>query len=149
MLSTPPAFILSQDQTLVKSVCIQSRIATSYSIPFTVLIIKISLGDGCIINDAVLKNFLYKKFSRVCCLLFNYQGPFVVLCCRLLSSAATFIDYHIVRCLSRTFFIFFSAESRSIPFPQATALICYHTASSLSTTFYNLKLNVKYMIRNT
>ena len=51
------------------------------SIPFTVLTTEITLSDGCIINDAVLKNFLYKKFSRVCCLLFNYQGSF----CRLLS----------------------------------------------------------------
>ena len=31
VLSTPPAFILSQDQTLVKSVCFQSRITTSNS----------------------------------------------------------------------------------------------------------------------
>ena len=30
MLSTPPAFILSQDQTLVKSVCTQSRIAWQF-----------------------------------------------------------------------------------------------------------------------
>ena len=36
VLSTPPAFILSQDQTLVKSVCFQSRITTSNPIPFTV-----------------------------------------------------------------------------------------------------------------
>ena len=68
--------------------------------------------------------------------MFNYQGSFVVLCCRLLSSAATFIDYHVVRCLSRTFFIFFSAESRSIPFPQATALIYYHINSKFVNRFF-------------
>ena len=31
VLSTPPAFILSQDQTLVKSVCSRFRITVSYS----------------------------------------------------------------------------------------------------------------------
>ena len=33
MLSTPPAFILSQDQTLVKSVCIQFKITASNFVP--------------------------------------------------------------------------------------------------------------------
>ncbi len=53
------------------------------------------------LKDAVLKNNLLKKFSRICCLLFNYQGSllFVLESARLL--------YHVEFCLSRTFFIFF------------------------------------------
>jgi hypothetical protein len=39
----------------------------------------------------------------VYCLIIN-----VLVCCFFLSSSATFIGYHVVRCLSRTFFIFFS-----------------------------------------
>ena len=43
VLSTPPAFILSQDQTLVKSVCFQSRITTSNS--FLTLLFLVHLSD--------------------------------------------------------------------------------------------------------
>ena len=43
VLSTPPAFILSQDQTLVKSVCFQSRITTSNS--FLTLLFLVHLQD--------------------------------------------------------------------------------------------------------
>ena len=74
VLSTPPAFILSQDQTLVKSVCFQSRITTSNS--FLTLLFLVHLLD-------VRLNFSLQKFSGVnsCHLLFNYQCSFVLLSC--------------------------------------------------------------------
>ena len=72
VLSTPPAFILSQDQTLVKSVCFQSRITTSNS--FLTLLFLVHLLD-------VRLNFSLQKFSGVnsCHLLFNYQCSFFFL----------------------------------------------------------------------
>ena len=55
MLGTPPAFILSQDQTLVKSVCLGQESLLAILSLFTVLV--------CF--QTVLKNLLLKKFSRV------------------------------------------------------------------------------------
>ena len=55
MLGTPPAFILSQDQTLVKSVCIQFRIAWQFCSCLLFL--------GCwILHSTVLEKSL-KEFS--------------------------------------------------------------------------------------
>ena len=67
VLSTPPAFILSQDQTLVKSVCFQSRITTSNS--FLTLLFLVHLQD-------VRLNFsLYRNFQVlilvIYCLIIN------------------------------------------------------------------------------
>ena len=67
VLSTPPAFILSQDQTLVKSVCFQSRITTSNS--FLTLLFLVHLSD-------VRLNFsLYRNFQVlilvIYCLIIN------------------------------------------------------------------------------
>ena len=62
MLGTPPAFILSQDQTLVKSVCIQFRIAWQFCSCLLFL--------GWHLN--VCSEFLL-EFSG-CCLLFSYQS---------------------------------------------------------------------------
>ncbi len=70
VLSTPPAFILSQDQTLVKSVCIQFRINILANSSLLLL-----FG----LFKTVLKNLLLKEiFKGYCCLLFNYQGSFCV-----------------------------------------------------------------------
>ena len=73
VLGTPPAFILSQDQTLVKSVCFQFRIAWQFC-SFLLFLGLLNLSI-----QPFLKNLL-KNFQG-CCLLFNYQGPFVVVSC--------------------------------------------------------------------
>ena len=73
VLSTPPAFILSQDQTLVKSVCIQFRInILANSSLFTVvwfLTVRSTASSSklllCSCSLRFLKIFLLKKFSRV------------------------------------------------------------------------------------
>ena len=96
VLSTPPAFILSQDQTLVKSVCIQFRInQLANSSLFTVVLVCLK---------TVLKNLLLKKFSRVVVV---YCSVIKVLCLCRSFQATAFIFYQKPLSLSRTFLFFF------------------------------------------
>ena len=98
VLSTPPAFILSQDQTLVKSVCIQFRInQLANSSLFTVVLVCLK---------TVLKNLLLKKFSRVVVV---YCSVVKVLCLCRSFQATAFIFYQKLLSLSRTFLFFFVA----------------------------------------
>ena len=94
MLSTPPAFILSQDQTLVKSVCTQSRIAWQFC--------SCLLFWFDIFRCPFLKN-LFKEFSGfvVYCSVIN------VLFLLLPFHATAFILYQSVSCLSTTFLFYF------------------------------------------
>ena len=92
VLGTPPAFILSQDQTLVKSVCIQSRIAWQFC-SFLLFLGLLNLSI-----QPFLKNLL-KNFQG-CCLLFSYQ------CSLLFCLATAILDYHIFKHLSRLFSFF-------------------------------------------
>ena len=96
MLSTPPAFILSQDQTLVKSVCVQFKInLPANSSLFTVVLVCLK---------TVLKNLLLKKFSRVVVV---YCSVIKVLCLCRSFQATAFIFYQKLYRLSRTFLTFF------------------------------------------
>ena len=83
--------------------------------------------------DAVLKNFFYKKFSRVCCLLFNYQGSSLFLLIRssfdILSRRFPFV---------KNFFIFFLLSVPEVFLPHKSALIGYHIRILLSRTFFTL-----------
>ena len=95
VLSTPPAFILSQDQTLVKSVCIQFRInQLANSSLFTVVLVCLK---------TVLKNLLLKKFSRVVVVYCSVIKVLTSLC----SFATAHLFYHKHFALSRTFLKFF------------------------------------------
>ena len=88
MLSTPPAFILSQDQTLVKSVCLgqESLLAILFLLLFGLF-------------QTVLKNLLLRNFQGSVV----YCSVIKVLCFPLSVQATALIDYHIVSCLSTTF----------------------------------------------
>ena len=124
MLSTPPAFILSQDQTLVKSVCIQFRInLLANSSLFTVVLVCLK---------TVLKNLLLKKFSRVVVV---YCSVIKVLCLCRSFQATAFIFYQKLLSLSRTFLFFFLLFSSFPLLSHATAYLGYHFQNSLSTTF--------------
>ena len=105
VLGTPPAFILSQDQTLVKSVCFQFRIAwqfcscllflgslqtahetrnkvsRSFGFANTHLRIcfKTSFKHPRFVRAVLSLFWIFKRIFQGCCLLFNYQGS---LCCR-------------------------------------------------------------------
>ena len=109
MLGTPPAFILSQDQTLVKSVCVQSEITTSNFIPFTVL--------------RSHRNFFQRLFWIYS--LKNFQVCVVVYCLIIkvlfcfLSLATAILEYHISVSLSTTFFIFLKLFVMCLPVSQA------------------------------
>ena len=106
VLGTPPAFILSQDQTLVKSVCIQFRIAwqfcscllflgslqtahetrnkvsRSFGFANTHLRIcfKTSFKHPRFVRAVLSLFWIFKRIFQGCCLLFNYQGS--LCCCR-------------------------------------------------------------------
>ena len=94
MLSTPPAFILSQDQTLVKNVCIRVRIAWQFC--------SCLLFWFDIFRCPFLKN-LFKEFSGfvVYCSVIN------VLFLLLPFHATAFTLYQSVSCLSTTFLNYF------------------------------------------
>ena len=90
MLGTPPAFILSQDQTLVKSVCsVQESLLAILSL------------YCCWFVQTVLRNFLFKEIFKGCCLLFSYQGS-----CRSFHATALILYQSVFR-LSRTFLFFY------------------------------------------
>ena len=98
MLSTPPAFILSQDQTLVKNVCIRVRIAWQFC--------SCLLFWFDIFRCPFLKN-LFKEFSGfvVYCSVIN------VLFLLLPFHVTAFILYQSVSCLSTTFLNYFLSLS--------------------------------------
>ena len=111
MLGTPPAFILSQDQTLVKSVCIQFRIAWQFCSCLLFL--------GWHLN--VCSEFLL-EFSG-CCLLFSYQSSLFL--------SQRQLIYNIISislCQQFFYFLFFC-----ISFSKA--FLYYHGSVLLSTIF--------------
>ena len=93
MLSTPPAFVLSQDQTLNLKSCIACSIYLSYDIS----ILTIFIYSRCFWLRNIFRTFRYfisydmLSFSRLVVLytgyivlrfafpLFNFQGPFLLL----------------------------------------------------------------------
>ena len=71
VLGTPPAFVLSQDQTLYKN-CIKTNFIVRYNL------VSIALGDCCVFLDILgLKSMLkvLVKNLHFCVLLFNFQRP--------------------------------------------------------------------------
>ena len=115
VLSTPPAFILSQDQTLVKSVCpVQNNSGHLLNL-WIVFAIRFTVFGNLHFWRCSLK--IYKKFSGMV-----YDSVFNVLLIVIIFDwwpvhhrvlfflllSATFISYHRFKCLSTTFlFIFF------------------------------------------
>ena len=102
VLSTPPAFILSQDQTLMlKSFNPARRSGFSNQKQIPIYCFKVCFFKSCsfifrwleFILDELCSSWIFQGYS-----LFSYQ-------CSLLFSA-TLICYHIFKCLSTTFFIF-------------------------------------------
>ena len=117
MLSTPPAFILSQDQTLVKSVCpVQNNSGHLLNLwivfcnPFYCFFGNLHFWR------CSLK--IYKKFSgmvydSVFNVLFSCRQSLIddlhtIRCFFFLLLSATFISYHRFKCLSTTFLFIFS-----------------------------------------
>ena len=118
VLSTPPAFILSQDQTLVKSVC---SVRMTLAIHPLLLFWK-SLASITRINNVRSKN-LFLNFQGW--LLFNYQCS-----CLLSLCDSLFIISHLQSLVNNFLFFFFKNFCRF-----STARIIYHNFLCLSTTF--------------
>ena len=102
VLSTPPAFILSQDQTLMLKV---RPASTNLALLFW-------FKDSHLLN--VLENKIIQRIFKVA-LLFICQSSFP--CCSLFS-AATLIEYHIFKSLSTSFLNYFLSLLRSSCLPQ-------------------------------
>ena len=127
-----PAFILSQDQTLVKSVCsVQESLLAILSLycclvplrplpsskqsfslrwlrqcsPALFLKNRFFRTTAVLAQSPLFEKFLFKEIFKGCCLLFSYQGS-----CRSFFSTAL-IFYQISFALSRTFLFFFSVLS--------------------------------------
>ena len=167
MLSVPPAFVLSQDQTLYKS-CISISLSCIEIYP---------VHNACVITAffSLVLTFLFspiswvKKESQGSLLflaLFGFQDAVFALSCETalilyhiflnLSSTffkffqilfyvtaapfcwAAFLLYHIFFCLSSTFFNFFQTFFYVIPAPLRAALILYHLSPVLSSTFFQI-----------
>ena len=113
VLGTPPAFILSQDQTLMFYDC--------FLLPVSLwLLSSIFSYSGLLFLGCPLLDFSCPlKFSLPSALLFQacfgiFRAALLFICqgsvfafCSLLSSATTLIEYHIFVSVSTTFFIFF------------------------------------------
>ena len=101
VLSTPPAFILSQDQTLMLKVCPKNKIKLSFSFPWFFLIycLRLTWLNSLEFSEIVSKN-LFLNLSR----LHHYLVINVLRC----FWAATRLIYHGCKPLSTTFFIFFN-----------------------------------------
>ena len=114
VLSTPPAFILSQDQTLCKSL-FPLKTTVWLSLVFTVF--RTSFLNDC------------KEFSRIVCVsLFSYQGS-------LLHSnfCSLSLRFWSVKNFFQVFQIFFWSDVASL-----TTWTLYHVLSLLSTIIFNI-----------
>ena len=112
VLSTPPAFILSQDQTLMLKCLIPFR--TTLGCSFRLLLFEFLFFmnhlSRCWLNACAFR-LTHKRISRICIcslknfacfILFSYQ------CSSLLPLfASALLDYHVSQTLSTTFFNFF------------------------------------------
>ena len=123
VLSTPPAFILSQDQTLVKSVC---SVRMTLAIHPLLLFWK-SLASITRINNVRSENICLNFQGW---LLFNYQCSFLFV-----ALATAILLYHSYLALSTTFLAFFKKLCRLCHI-SVTACIYYHILYCLSTTFF-------------
>ena len=129
MLGTPPAFILSQDQTLNKLYLKPVGLKSIYLIAFQ-LSKELFQSHFWLLQEPFSGAYLHKLFLT----LFNFQGTRFA--ARL--SAAAYIDYHGTIRLSRTFFDFpknlFPLPDRD-PASLSSARLIYHRISRLSTAF--------------
>ena len=120
VLSTPPAFILSQDQTLCKSL-FPLKTTVWLSLVFTVWFIEPFLNDC-------------KEFSRIVCVsLFSYQGS-------LLHSNFCILSLHFwsVKNFFQFFRSFFWSDIASL-----TTWTLYHVFSLLSTIIFNILKTIR------
>ena len=133
VLSVPPAFVLSQDQTLYKS-CISISVSTELRSLF---------NNACVITahfyTLCLSFPFFKGISRV--VTFLHCSIFKMLF-RVSLSCGTLLLYHIQKILSSTFFKFFQ-NFLFVIFAVLCrpAFLLYHIQFSLSSTFSSFLKN--------
>ena len=132
MLGTPPAFILSQDQTLMFKIWFRSKIAWLIFKPYYCCLVFLfwMFSRTSRLNQ---KPLFFKNFQG-----FTYCSVFKVLCCWMLSFVLSSNFYILSQLLLfvNNFFHFFEflfLNRRSF----SAAWISYHNSQSVSTLFSN------------
>ena len=139
VLSTPPAFVLSQDQTLYKSyqhgvstelIFTELFVIASNFLPLPLPVIDLTRSRQASVAHLCAPVWCFSFRS-----LFNLQGTRS-------TTAEQSLLYHMSAILSTTFFIFFRCFSLSRFRPDCclsrTARLDYHTFTLLSTLFYRI-----------
>ena len=138
MLGTPPAFVLSQDQTLKKwylKLFSELKIDLLNNLLLAFITQEFSLA----VFSLTLKQSIYCPRCLVCLFVIQFTRYRVVLASRL----GTRLVYHRMSRLSRAFFSFFRVFSRFVlppacfPSVHRKACLYYHASAPLSSTFYN------------
>ena len=136
MLCTPPAFILSQDQTLEIIVLKHG----SCRDPILLSSLALSFFYFCLSSILICKNFRdpFQAFLSLCTslLLFNFQGSFQPPLLRRPQYYTTFLPA--CQYLFQKFFEFFQALPTRRGRPLARAFIYYHSHSILSRGFLKI-----------
>ena len=108
MLSTPPAFILSQDQTLMfKYDCLKLFQNNTWLFFRFVLLFEFLFLMNCLSRHLLIKEF---QGSCICplknfCMIYTVQLSMFI-CCLLFAHASALLDYHVSQTLSTTFLLF-------------------------------------------
>ena len=127
MLSTPPAFILSQDQTLVKSVCFWSKsLASNFVTLLTVLVLFLncSLASNCYALGSFASSFMGFAQSSLMQTFESKLSPF--------PSRSAVLSF---QKFSGNSFIVIYCLIINVLCSLATARLEYHSLFSLSTPF--------------
>ena len=101
VLGTPPAFILSQDQTLMLKFVSRSELSLAKFLNRSTVVLGF-LHSECSHSWPKPLSHFYKNFQG-----FTYCSVFKVLCFVVAFSATAHLLYHSFVCLSTTFFNFF------------------------------------------
>ena len=142
VLGTPPAFILSQDQTLMLKVCIRSQDLLVLKLPFTV-------NFGLVLCWTMFFEYSLKNFQGFM-LLFSYQCPFRCLSDNfyILSNSFVFVKNFFIYFLK----LFFSASCcfHNVWYSIMFSTICQELFQSFLSPFCRLSFvrssNIDYFI---
>ena len=143
MLGAPPAFVLSQDQTL-------NSLVSYHGLPCYNLRLRSPSLDSLLSYFLVELNRVRFISSRYFLTLFNFQDPFAALSDNPLPRSDSII-ISLCRPFVKHFFGFFRSSFKlRFPscFPSVTALLLYRVSSPLSTLFFRFSEEIFFLFLN-